>query len=213
MSAKPFTFDRAFPETASRYVPLEQKEPVMRVSEHEDVLVAAVASAREQGFVDGKAAALAEETTRLANAMESVARALEDLRQNLDDIQANASAEALRFAHGFARHLAGRLLDAAPMDAIEDVAKRIFDDLRGQPHVAVRVGENLVEAARERMTAIARERGFEGRLIIMGEPEIPPGDVRIEWADGGIIRDQAATDNILAASVAEALAANMRVGA
>jgi flagellar assembly protein FliH len=213
MTAKPFTFARAFPETTSRYVPLEEKEPMMRVSEHEDFVAAATASAREEGFMAGKSAADAEETARLASAMESVARALDELRFQLDEIHASASGEALHFAHGFARHLAGQLVDAAPMEAIEGVARRIFDDLRGQPHVAVRVGEALVEPAKAKMAAIARERGFEGRLIIMGEPEIAPGDVRIEWADGGIVRDQAAADRLLADSVTEALKANMRVGA
>ena len=31
--------------------------------------------------------------------------------------------------------------------------------------------------------------GFAGRLIVMGDPEIRLGDGRIEWADGGLVRD------------------------
>ena len=37
---------------------------------------------------------------------------------------------------------------------------------------------------------LAKERGFEGRLVTFGEPDIAPGDVRLEWADGGIVRDR-----------------------
>ena len=43
------------------------------------------------------------------------------------------------------------------------------------------------------MKAIAEERmkvsGFAGRLIVLGDPEIRMGDGRLEWADGGLVRD------------------------
>jgi flagellar assembly protein FliH len=38
---------------------------------------------------------------------------------------------------------------------------------------------------------LARERGFEGRLVVLGEPDLAPGDARMEWADGGVVRDRA----------------------
>jgi hypothetical protein len=38
------------------------------------------------------------------------------------------------------------------------------------------------------------EKGFEGRLVILGEPEIVRGDCHIEWADGGILRDRKALE-------------------
>jgi flagellar assembly protein FliH len=181
MPAQRFTFDRAFPETADRRVPLEKKEPAITVSEHEKLLAMTSAAARQEGFAAGKAEAEDEFTAQLARAMDQVAMALELLRSDLDGIRDMASDEAIRIGHGVARKLAGRLMDDAPMALIEDAARRIFEDLRGQPHVAVRVADGLLEAARERMQAVAREKGFEGRLIVMGEPEIAAGDVRIEW--------------------------------
>jgi flagellar assembly protein FliH len=207
MTAQRFTFDRAFPETPNRVVPIEKKEPVITVTEHENLLAMAVAAARHDGFLAGKAEAEGEATADLARAMAQIAMALELLRGELDGIEASAADEALRFGHGIAARLAGRLMDDAPMKLIEDAARRIFEDLRGQPHVAVRVADSLLDAARERMQAVAREKGFEGRLIIMGEPEIAAGDVRIEWADGGIVRDRAAAELRMAEAVSRALAA------
>ena len=40
---------------------------------------------------------------------------------------------------------------------------------------------------------IARARGFEGRLVVVSDATMAPGDCRIEWADGGVNRDSAAT--------------------
>jgi flagellar assembly protein FliH len=209
MSAAKFIFQREFPATSDRMMPLETKEPTLGISEHEILMAAAVASARQDAFLMGKLEAENEQTARLAEAMEQVARMLDLLRLELDGIQASASHEAIHFAHAFGRKLAGKLLDAVPLTLIEQTARAIFDDLRGQPHVAVRLAPDLVDAARDRLTAIAREKGFEGRLIVMGEPEIPPGDVRIEWADGGIIRDRVQTEQTVAAGVERALASGV----
>ena len=36
--------------------------------------------------------------------------------------------------------------------------------------------------------------GFQGRLVILAEPQIASGDCRIEWADGGVVLERAAID-------------------
>lgn len=206
MAAK-FIFSREFPATPDRIVPLETREPTLTMSEHRRLLDAAVAGARSEAFVQGRLEGEANSEARLAAALEQTSARLEILAGNLGAIETAATAEAIRFAHGFALKLAGRLLDAAPMAQVEDAARAIFDDLRGQPHVAVRVAPEMVDAAKEKLAAISRERGFEGRLIVLGEPEIPAGDVRIEWADGGIVRERTRAEQSLAACVEQALAA------
>jgi flagellar assembly protein FliH len=207
MSAAKFTFSRAFPDTKAKFVPIEEKEPTLPVSEHQKLIALAVADARTQGYLEGQEMARQEETARLARAMESVAMAFDGVRQELAGIETAATGEALRFAHDLASALAGKLMDRAPLEIIAGVARDIFEDLRGQPHVAVRVAPELTDAANELMRGLARERGFEGRLIVMGEPEIAPGDVRVEWADGGVVRDRARVGQLVAAGVDRALAA------
>ncbi|HZD91309.1 MAG TPA: flagellar assembly protein FliH, partial [Pseudolabrys sp.] len=36
-------------------------------------------------------------------------------------------------------------------------------------------------------------RGFEGRLVVQADAQLAPGDCHIEWAEGGVNRDEAAT--------------------
>jgi flagellar assembly protein FliH len=206
MTPSKFLFAREFPSNGPRVAPIEQKEATLTVSEHRTLLAAAVAGARSEAFIQGRVEAQDEQTARLAEAVEQAAERLSALVGALDEVRAEAAEEAIRFAHLFALKLAGSLLDHAPMPQIESAARAIFDDLRGQPHVAVRVSPELADAAKQALGAIARERGYEGRLIVMGEPEIAPGDVRIEWADGGIVRDRARAEQLLAEGVARALA-------
>jgi flagellar assembly protein FliH len=75
------------------------------------------------------------------------------------------------------------------------------------PHIVVRVDTDLYADAKQRLDEIARARGFEGRLVVMSESDIAPGDCRIEWAEGGLKRDRAATEAAIAEAVGRYIAA------
>ena len=75
------------------------------------------------------------------------------------------------------------------------------------PHVVVRIAEPIYEQARTRLEEIARMQGFEGRLVILAEPGMALGDCRIEWADGGLTRERAATEAAIGEAVARYVAA------
>jgi flagellar assembly protein FliH len=70
----------------------------------------------------------------------------------------------------------------------------------------VRVNEQLHASAREKLEETTRLGGFDGRLVVLAEPDIAPGDCRVEWADGGIKRDRAATEAAIAEAVARYVA-------
>jgi flagellar assembly protein FliH len=52
----------------------------------------------------------------------------------------------------------------------------------------------MYDQAHERIERLARQNGYEGRLIIMAEPDVAHGDCRIEWADGGVVLERAAIE-------------------
>jgi flagellar assembly protein FliH len=58
----------------------------------------------------------------------------------------------------------------------------------------VRINDSLYETAHEQIEKLARQSGFQGRLVILAEPEIDTGDCKIEWADGGVVLERAAID-------------------
>jgi flagellar assembly protein FliH len=70
----------------------------------------------------------------------------------------------------------------------------------------VRIAEPTYEAAHKRLEEIARLHGFEGRLVVLAEPGIALGDCRIEWADGGLARDRAATETAIGEAVGRYIA-------
>ncbi|HLA20422.1 MAG TPA: FliH/SctL family protein, partial [Pseudolabrys sp.] len=76
---------------------------------------------------------------------------------------------------------------------ISALATECFHQLVTTPHIVVRIDADIYETAKDKLAEIAHARGFEGRLMVTPDPAMAPGDCRIEWADGGVTRDQAAT--------------------
>ena len=147
-----------------------------------------------QGVAEGRCQAAAEADAQLAAAMRRLADGAGSLLSGLAARQSQVEEEALTFAVALGRKLAGKALAAQPLDAIADAARASFQHLRGVPHLVVRVNHGLVESVEAQVQRMSREHGYEGRLVVMGEPDIAPGDGRIEWADGGIVREQSRID-------------------
>ena len=66
---------------------------------------------------------------------------------------------------------------------------------------------------RERLQGIAEGRGFEGKLIVLAEAAIAPGDCRLEWADGGLARDRAQLEAAITDAVDRYLAVRRQTAA
>jgi flagellar assembly protein FliH len=158
----------------------------------------ALAEAEERGRAAGIAAGLAQAQTslpaRLAQAAERLASLCGALLADAEARQARLEEEAIGLALAVARKIAGEALDAQPLGPIADAARAALQHLRAVPHLAVRVNDALVEDVDALVKRLAAERGFEGRVVVLGEPDIPLGDARLEWADGGIVRDRRRID-------------------
>ncbi|MEE7464274.1 flagellar assembly protein FliH [Methylobacterium fujisawaense] len=174
-SAKPFLFETDFRSGRPSAEALRAAETAARSE----------AEAHARGMQEGRVQAEAQVQGRLADAMTRLALAAAGLIAQADE------AQAVEVAMLIARKVAGDALDAAPLAGIGEAARTALQHLRGVPHLVVRVHDGLVEEAETLVKRLARERGYEGRLVVLGDPDMAAGDARIEWADGGIVRERA----------------------
>ena len=167
---------------------------------------AALAEAEARGYRNGLAAAEAKERTeaerRCAAAFEQIGRTLQVFSASLSAIERKLEAEAVEVAFAVARKLAPALVEREPHGEIAALATGCLSELRSVPHVVVRVNEALHARIQPELEHIAQVSSFDGRLVVMGETEVAPGDCRIEWADGGIVRDRAAIESSIGDAVA-----------
>ena len=61
------------------------------------------------------------------------------------------------------------------------------------PQITVFIGADLYDSAKAKLEEIAHARGLEARLNILSDAAMAPGNCRIEWAEGGVVRDRDAT--------------------
>ena len=166
------------------------------------MLAEAEAAAHRRGYAEAQADAQAESERRIAGALDQIAAALAAANGAMQAIETRLECEAVEVAVAVARKLAPALIEREPFAEIAALASDCFRHLISSPHVAVRVNDTLYAAAKEKLDDIARARNFEGRLVVLAEPDIALGDCRIEWADGGINRDSAAADAAIGEAVA-----------
>jgi len=171
------------------------------LSEHQAKLGEAETRGYRNGFAAGQQEAAGESARRLAIAMESIAHSLSMITRGLSGIEVRVEAEAVEVAVATGRKLAESLIAREPFAEIEALAKDCFRELVNTPHVVVRVNDALYDDAQTKLAGIARETGFDGRLLVLAEPDIAVGDCRIEWADGGMTRDKAAADALISETV------------
>jgi flagellar assembly protein FliH len=148
--------------------------------------------AESVAYRNGFAAAQAQTAQRTADVLGLIADGLERLNRSLASIEARLESEAVEVAVAVAGKLAPELIAREPFAETSALAKDCFNHLVKAPHVVVQIGAEAYEQAKVKLDEIAQARGFEGRLVVLADADLAPGDCRIEWADGGISRDRAA---------------------
>jgi flagellar assembly protein FliH len=182
-----FLFDNDFATGASRSDALTPAAVAARVAEAEQ-------QGYRSGFANGQAEATAETQRRLAVALDRISGAIGTIAAGLAQIEARMETEAVEVAIATARQLCAQLLQREPMAEISALMMDCFRHLVVTPHIAIRINDALYEQGRAHIEDLGRRHGFEGRLVILADPDIELGDCRIEWADGGVTRERAATD-------------------
>ncbi|WP_406854579.1 hypothetical protein ABEG18_18790 [Alsobacter sp. KACC 23698] len=191
--AQKFAFDEDF-GSDRRSQGLRRQADVERLQQAEQ-------AGWERGRLEGRREAEEEAAMRLSHAMEQVAGAAAAILSRLDDETRRFERETAELSLVFARKLAGDLISREPLAPLEEAAADCFRQLTGAPHLAVRVAPDFVDKAKAALERKALERGFDGRIVVLGEDGVPHGDFTIEWADGGVRRDIDALER----SIAEAI--------
>jgi flagellar assembly protein FliH len=185
------------------------EKPTITLVEAERRRVDGESQAYRKGFAAGETKAQGEAAQRAATALALMADGLDKLYKALAGIEMRLETEAVEVAVAVAGKLSPALIAREPFAEISALATECFQHLVKTPHVVVRVGPAIYEIAKDKLEAIAQARGFEGRLVVMAEDSLAAGDCRIEWADGGVARDEAATLAIIDDAVARYVAARI----
>lgn len=197
-----FLFDRAFegaPADGARHLTFDafDDEPAYKATDLE--------AAKEEAYADGRLAGLAEAQAGIeaaaATALDRLATALDLLFQDREQTAASTRREAAAVAVATARALAPALAARFPGAEVEALLAEMLPQIHREPRLTVRVADPRLAVLVPRIEQIAADSGFGGRLEVAVDPELIGEDCRIEWSNGGVTRDRAATEALIDAAL------------
>lgn len=162
----------------------------------------------ERGRAEGEAGAVAQSAARTAEAAEKLAIQAAGMASAIDEMRRQSRAEATSLAISVGKKLAGELLARRPTAELETLIGECLSSLDHAPHLVVRCHPDLADKVQKITEARMTTSGFTGRLVVMGDPEIALGDGRLEWVDGGVVRDRGETERQIDEAIAAWLDAN-----
>ena len=183
-----FLFDMDFS------APDKSRERPATAAEVAQKVATAEARAYRDGYDAAQREAKVESDRRGALALEEIRLAMQGILARFAGVESRMETEAVDVAVAVARKLCSQLISAEPLGEITGLVGDCFSQLVSTPHLVVRMNASLYEAAREKIERQAAQSGFQGRLVILAEPEVATGDCSIEWADGGVVLERAAIE-------------------
>ncbi len=187
-----FLFDVDFAAPAQD--PNAAKEHVVTAEEIAKQVADAEARSYRAGFDAAQREAKVQSDRQMAQALAGIESSVATIAKNFAVVENRMETEAIEVAFAVARKLCTELMAAEPLTEVTALVSDCFRHLTSTPHIVVRINDSLYDSARERIEQLAKRNGFEGRLVILAEPDIPTGDCKIEWADGGVTLDRAAIE-------------------
>jgi flagellar assembly protein FliH len=148
--------------------------------------------AKKQAVAQGKAEGLKEARQSQEEYMAQCLTKIVNLAEKIAADEERRETEKCIAATKLTMKITHKLLPQfAQKFALEEIEKTIIDSLdmrRDEPRIAVTVPTAHLETLKGKIDALALEKGYAGKIILLADDALPPSDCRVEWADGGAER-------------------------
>jgi flagellar assembly protein FliH len=194
-----FAFDRIFSTPASESATIPSGDMLLEISALRAELAllrsdvnAQIALARAEGFEAGLAQARAERDVALLSAVDALHAGIESLDERFEDVSRRVTGEAAEIALAAADMIAGRAIDAAPVETIDAAIGRALSQVARGTELEIRVHPDLIEAIEARIADRQSRDRRKLNLNVVGDVTITVGDAMIGWEQGGLALDATA---------------------
>jgi flagellar assembly protein FliH len=185
-----FLFDQSFdlPDAPRKGVARKAPpppEPTYSKAELEAAHQAGVASGREAALAEAAQSTEAHAASSLSTLVAGVAQVLAARQSAIDEAQRQAC-ETMGI---LLRKVAPALSRKAPLVELEALIADCLREAFDEPRIVLRVADTLFEPVQRRLGALTAAAGFAGKVVLLADETLGPGDARVEWAEGGAERD------------------------
>lgn len=170
-----------------------------------------LAAARDEAYAQGREAGLKEMSESLEretrDALSATENALRELMWSQSAIETRSVEDAVRIALTAIHRLFPALAQRDPLAEIESLVTQAMALVQGEAILNIYVNDRLLEPVSARIRPLAAAAGFQDRIKMHPLASLAPGDVRVEWSNGGIGRDAAAIKKAVEDTIGRALPA------
>ena len=160
----------------------EANQSQARIYNEEDI-----DAARQEATRAAQAEMRSFEEKRAADLLAEMSAKLDILAaQRAEDLQSTTES-AVDIAIVICRKVLPTLAAQHALTEIEGHIARTLADVHGEPRIVVRVSEENVTALQARIESFAS--GFDGKIVLLADDQLPATDCHVMWADGGNERD------------------------
>ncbi len=159
--------------------PLIYNETDIEAAKHE-----AFQRGQAQGMEDAKAAI----ETVLVSLVERTLQGAQILLQNESQREQLMLETALRTTMTTIKKFWPQILQTNALEVLEKTLRETIANNPDETRMVLRVHDSLLDEVVKRLPQIKEQEAFNGKLIVIADETIHPGDCKIEWADGGLER-------------------------
>lgn len=189
-SVRKYLFDHSFDNELG--LPLSARKPTKKIVYTAEQLEAEKKQAYEKGLSDGRKAFTDDQQKNMNALLAQIDRKMTELTANAAEYHQQQLEHAQEVALAIMRKILPAYLDTHGLDEIESIVTQVITERSHEPRLVVRVGEALFDPLSSKINALAEQKAYAGKVVVLSEESLGPSDCRIEWADGGIERDTAA---------------------
>ncbi|MDH3737834.1 MAG: FliH/SctL family protein [Alphaproteobacteria bacterium] len=160
----------------------EANQAQARIYNEEDI-----EAARNEGLVAARAELREMEEKRAADMLAEMSAKLDTLSaQRAEDFQ-SATESAVDIAIVMSRKVLPTLATQNALVEIEGHIVRTLAEIHDEPRIVVRVADENIALLQPRIESFAG--GFDGKIVLLADDQLPLTDCHVMWADGGNERD------------------------
>jgi flagellar assembly protein FliH len=179
-----FMFERSFDASAANRAP--ERKPVTLKPDQYDALKK---ESYDAGFAAGQKAGLDEQTTQMMLLLAKIEGKIDQMADTMDMIHKDNETNVRRIALAMLGKFVPDLNARHGLAEIEAMLGNVITEMVHEPRLVVRVHETQFDVLDEKINAITKQKAYAGKVVVLADAEIAPGDCRIEWADGGMERN------------------------
>ena len=166
-----------------------------------------VEAIKTQAYEDGESSEMARAANLTERTISQLASTVQQALQSLDQDAFRAKQQAFQLAITSAGKLAQHALRQYPFTEIEPLIEECLANAPTQSRIMITAPEEVRSVLEERIQDLAQTYQIEGRICIQVDPNMPPGDCKIEWDEGGVARSLDEIEQMIADIVSRRLTA------